>query len=82
MRILRRTATVAFVVPEDAAEESFLRVYATAEIVDVSGDAVEGYPEQVKFPYVFSISHQIEVAIDVTGGSHRHFAGPGKNRHQ
>ena len=58
--------TVAFVVPEDAAEESFLRVYATAEIVDVSGDAVEGYPEQVKFPYFFSISHQIEVAIDVT----------------
>ena len=58
--------TVAFVVPEDAAKERFLRVYATAEIVDVSGDAVEGYPEQVKFPYVFSISHQIEVAIDVT----------------
>ena len=59
-------ATVEFVVPEDAAEERLLRVYATAEIVDVSGDPVEGYPEQVKSPYFFSISHQTEVAIDVT----------------
>ena len=34
-------ATVAFVVPEDAAKENLRRVYATAEIVDASGNAVE-----------------------------------------
>lgn len=34
--------------------------------MDTSDEPVEGYPEQVKFLYFFSISHQIEVAIDVT----------------
>ena len=57
--------TVAFVVPENAAEEKLRRVYATAEIVDTDGNAVTGYPDEIKSTH-FSVWHQTEVAIDVT----------------
>ncbi len=57
--------TVEFYVPEDVEEERRGQVYATAEIVDAGGEAVDGYPAEITSTY-FSVWHQTEVAINVT----------------